>query len=105
MSTSKLKSGVPAGFDNPTALPSTPAEARAWQEANRDWWEQHPMRYDFSEMLEVEEFSREFYDEIDRRFFADAATGLPPQFLELSSVLRADSWNCAWSLVPDEIIP
>ncbi len=91
MSTSKLKSGVPAGFDNPIALPSTPAEAHAWQEANREWWEQHPMRYDFSEMLEVEEFSREFYDEIDRRFFADAATMITPRRLPFDPLIDFES--------------
>jgi len=87
MSTSKLKTGVPAGFDNPTALPSTPAEERAWQEANREWWEQHPMRYDFSETLQLEEFSKQFFEEIDRRFFADAATMIPFHRLPFDSLI------------------
>ena len=91
MSTSKLKSGVPAGFDNPIALPSTPAEERAWQDANRDWWEQHPMRYDFTETLQVEEFSRQFYDEIDKRFFADAATMIPPRKLPFDPLIDYES--------------
>ena len=91
MSTSKLKSGVPAGFDNPIALPSTPAEERAWQEANREWWEQHPMRYDFSESLGVEEFSREFYEEIDKRFFADAATMIPSRKLPFDQLIDFES--------------
>lgn len=91
MSTSKLKSGVPAGFDNPIALPSSPAEERAWQEANREWWENHPMRYDFSEKLGIEEFSKQFYDEIDRRFFADAATMLTWRKLPFDSIIDFDS--------------
>jgi ubiquinone/menaquinone biosynthesis C-methylase UbiE len=91
MSTSKLKRGVPAGFDNPIALPSTPAEERAWQEANREWWEQHPMRYDFSETLRVEEFSRQFYDEIDKRFFADAATMIPSRKLPFDALIDYES--------------
>jgi len=91
MSTSKLKTGVPSGFDNPIALPSTPAEERAWQEANREWWEQHPMRYDFSEELHAEEFSREFYEEIDKRFFADAATMIPSHKLPFDQLIDFES--------------
>src|SRR6266576_2996394 len=77
MSVSDLKGAVPKGFDNPIALPRTPEQERDWQEANRKWWESHPMRYDFSEHVEAEEFSREFYQEIDARFFADVRTFMP----------------------------
>jgi ubiquinone/menaquinone biosynthesis C-methylase UbiE len=68
------KKDIPLGFDRPTALPLTAEQARQWQEANREWWETHPMRYDFSEELRAEEFSKQFYEEIDKRFYADAAT-------------------------------
>jgi len=62
---------IPAGFDSPTALPKTAEEAKAWQDANRAWWEKNPMRYDFFQKLETEqEFSREMWLEIDRRFLA-----------------------------------
>ncbi|MGD9561926.1 MAG: class I SAM-dependent methyltransferase [Pyrinomonadaceae bacterium] len=77
MSISEIKDAVPEGFDGPIALPQTDEQAKEWQEANRYWWENHPMRYDFSESVEVQEFSREFYTEIDRRFFRDAAAYLP----------------------------
>jgi hypothetical protein len=36
------------------------------------------MRYDWRDHLDAQEFSAEFYGEIDRRFFADAAHYLPP---------------------------
>ena len=49
------------------------------------------MRYDFSEALEVEEFSREFYAEIDKRFFADAATMIPPRKLPFDSLIDFES--------------
>lgn len=77
MPVSDLKSIVPKGFDNPIALPQTPEQGREWQEANRLWWESHPMRYDFTDQLEAKEFSKEFYHEIDRRFFADVKTFMP----------------------------
>jgi ubiquinone/menaquinone biosynthesis C-methylase UbiE len=91
MSISKLKRGVPAGFDSPIALPSTPAQEREWQEANREWWELHPMRYDFSETLQVEEFSRQFYDEIDKRFFADAETMSRSRRVPFDALIDFDS--------------
>jgi len=77
MSISNIKKAVPQGFDEPTALPKTAEQTEAWQEANRTWWESHPMRYDFTDAVEVEEFTREFYEEIDSRFFRDARCYLP----------------------------
>jgi hypothetical protein len=77
VSVSKLKDKTPAGFDSPTALPLTSEQGREWQELNRSWWENHPMRYDFTDELEADEFSREFYREIDARFFSDVKTFMP----------------------------
>lgn len=87
MSVSDLKDAVPQGFDNPIALPRTPEEARQWQEANRAWWESHPMRYDFSGAIQAEEFSREFYREIDERFFADVRTFMPWSEIPFDSLI------------------
>jgi SAM-dependent methyltransferase len=77
VSVSDLKQAVPEGFDNPTALPRSADETKRWQDANRAWWENHPMRYDFSDGVAATEFSREFYQEIDARFFSDARTFMP----------------------------
>lgn len=49
------------------------------------------MRYDFSEKLEVEEFSPQFYEEIDRRFFADAATMMSWRKVPFDSLINFDS--------------
>ena len=76
MPVSQLKESTPKGFNSPTALPETPEQAREWQEANKSWWENNPMRYDFGHQVDFAEFSREFYEEIDRRFFADAKSYL-----------------------------
>src|SRR2546423_1615359 len=91
MSISKLKDDVPTGFDSPTALPATPEQELQWQEANRTWWQLHPMRYDFSEKLEAEEFTREFYEEMDRRFFSDAATMISWNKLPFDSIINFGS--------------
>lgn len=57
------------GFSKPTALPKSVQEHQGWQRANREWWESHPMRYDWNDGIPFPEFSKEFYAEIDRRFF------------------------------------
>jgi ubiquinone/menaquinone biosynthesis C-methylase UbiE len=71
-----MKRDLPTGYSSPTDLP--PDEQRGeWQQRNRSWWESNPMRYDWNNRIEPEEFSREFYQEIDRRFFEDAHHYLP----------------------------
>ncbi|MFZ0686716.1 MAG: class I SAM-dependent methyltransferase [Terriglobales bacterium] len=60
---------LPKGFSEPTALPANREEQQVWQNANRNWWESHPMRYDWKDGIRHEEFSKEFFTEIDRRFF------------------------------------
>lgn len=59
-------------FDEPTALPASKDVARHWQKSNYDWWEKNPMRYDWKDDIQYEPFSREFFDEIDKRFFSAA---------------------------------
>jgi ubiquinone/menaquinone biosynthesis C-methylase UbiE len=73
------KDNLPSDFTSPTALPQTPEQASLWQEANRSWWDGHPMRYDWKEGITYAEFTKEFYTEIDKRFFSDAATYMPWQ--------------------------
>ena len=74
---SNVKGRGPKGFANPTALPETSEQARHWQEANRSWWENHPMRYDWKEKITFPEFTKEFYVEIDRRFFSNVWEYMP----------------------------
>jgi SAM-dependent methyltransferase len=72
------KHKLPPGFDAPTALPDE-LKQNDWQKRNRAWWEANPMRYDWRATISAPEFSREFYGEIDRRFFGDAARYIPPK--------------------------
>lgn len=67
----------PSGFEKPTQLPSSEEQARQWQQANRSWWEQHPMRYDWRVPIKHAEFSKEFYDEIDQRFLENCREFMP----------------------------
>ncbi len=87
-----MKSGaqhrVIKGFDEPDALPRSLDEAERWQIENKTWWERNPMRYDWGEEIEPQEFSREFYEEIDRRFFENAAEYLPREDTPFDSLIR-----------------
>lgn len=87
MPISHLKGSLPEGFNNPTALPQDAEQAQQWQEANRSWWENNPMRYDFGDRIEHPEFSREFYEEIDRRFFSDAEKYMPSKKVPFDALI------------------
>jgi ubiquinone/menaquinone biosynthesis C-methylase UbiE len=66
-----------AGFDSPTQLPDGEEQRRQWQRANRAWWEASPMRYDWRAEIDAAPGSKEYFEEIDRRFFASARKYLP----------------------------
>jgi ubiquinone/menaquinone biosynthesis C-methylase UbiE len=72
MKVKTFKETLPPGFSDPTALPENEVQQDTWQKRNQNWWQSHPMRYDFSDALASQEFSPEFYTEIDRRFFESA---------------------------------
>lgn len=66
------------------------------QEANRHWWQQNPMTYDWQGTLDLQSGSREWFEEIDRRFltssyFAKGADGSPfGRFLRTADVAGKD---------------
>ncbi|MBI2278846.1 MAG: methyltransferase domain-containing protein [Candidatus Brennerbacteria bacterium] len=53
------------------------SKAAITQEENYRWWNDNPMRYDWGERIPFPEFSREFFNEIDRRFFLNSKEYLP----------------------------
>jgi ubiquinone/menaquinone biosynthesis C-methylase UbiE len=80
------------GFDNPTQLPATEEERERWLKINKQWWESHPMRYDFSEPLRApKEFSEDFYKEIDKRFFDSALCYAPWKRIPFDSMIDFES--------------
>lgn len=83
-----MKKESPSGFDEPTALPESETQGEYWQRENRHWWEKNPMRYDWKEGIGFEEFSRDFYLEIDRRFFSDVKTYMPWKALPFDSLIN-----------------
>ena len=73
-----MRRGVPRDFSAPTALPETDAQAAEWQAKNCNWWQSHPMRYDFGDApIPHEEGTPEFYAEVDRRFFVTVRQAFP----------------------------
>ena len=72
-------------FATPTSAPGCPAQHARWQNANRTWWESHPMRYDWKRPLPGESGESAWYQEIDRRLFD--ATVLPPSSRPFESLL------------------
>ena len=68
---------LPKGFEKPTELPVDKDQASDWQKQNKSWWESHPMRYDWNTEIGYKEFSKEFFNEIDNRFFSNSMDYLP----------------------------
>lgn len=79
-----------AGFDDPVQLPPNGEAARQWQDANRSWWEKTPMRYDWRESIASEPGTKEYYDEIDRRFLEAVRRYLPWRRLPFESLIPYD---------------
>lgn len=83
-------------FSGPVATPASSGEQSEWQRRNQSWWEANPMRYDWRHPISAPEFSREFFAEIDRRHFSDAAHYTRPRqqpFDELIPFDRLPEWD------------
>jgi SAM-dependent methyltransferase len=86
---------LPGGFDTPIAEPEISEQQLEWQRRNRNWWESNPMRYDWGIRIPAVEFTREFYEEIDRRHFSDAAVYTPPSQRPFDELIPyGDLANC-----------
>jgi 2-polyprenyl-3-methyl-5-hydroxy-6-metoxy-1,4-benzoquinol methylase len=77
------------GFETPTATPESEVQHSDWQHANRSWWEEHPMRYDWKQPLPGVPGELDWYREMDRRLFK--ATVLPPSALPFESLLPRET--------------
>lgn len=86
-----FKNKIPEGFNGPIALPQDTKQADYWQDENRSWWERHPMLYDWKEKIAYKEFTKEFYLEIDKRFFPVLRTYMPWKKISFDSLIDFDS--------------
>src|SRR2546430_8739568 len=64
-------------FEAPAAVPRSDQVREQWQEANKNWWERTPMRYDWRQAITFQEGTSEYFDEIDNRFLESARHYLP----------------------------
>ena len=83
-----------AEFDRPTSLPTNEEQAYDWQKANRSWWEANPMRYDWSQSIDFEEYSKEFFEEIDNRFFSKVIEFMPAKKIPFDALIPFDELSC-----------
>jgi len=79
------------GFKSPTSSPQSDTQASEWQEKNRLWWNNNPMRYDWKKPIEFKEFSRDFYKEIDKRFFSISWEFMPWKRIPFDPVIDFES--------------
>ena len=70
----KSKTSLHGSFNHPEDIPADEQEAALWQSANKKFWEENSMRYDWDESIGYKEFTPEFYKEIDKRFFGCGQT-------------------------------
>lgn len=82
---------LPKGFKEPTDLPVNPDQAIDWQQKNKSWWESHPMRYDWNDEIGYKEYSKEFFNEIDKRFFLNSKDFLPFKKIPFDPIIDFDS--------------
>jgi ubiquinone/menaquinone biosynthesis C-methylase UbiE len=82
---------LPGNFTHPTSLPKSSEESAEWQKLNKKWWEEHPMRYDWNQELGYEEFSKEFFEEVDRRFFDNAREFMPYKKIPFDPLINFDN--------------
>lgn len=87
---SQFKNEIPSGFDSPLAVAENQQDVEVWQDANRTFWESSPMRYDWKETIGAEEYTAQFYDEIDRRFFENVKEFMPWQKVPFDPLIDFD---------------
>lgn len=78
-------------FSSPTMVPEKEEDQTALQKANYEWWNKNPMRYDWKDKLAPKEFSREFFEEIDQRFFLNSEEYLSDNNPPFDSLMKLDS--------------
>jgi ubiquinone/menaquinone biosynthesis C-methylase UbiE len=96
MSVKVFRNGLPEDFKGSTDLPESEIVRDKWQNLNKSWWEQNPMRYDFNEQIPYDVNSQEYFTEIDKRFHSSVFSFMPwkeipfDPYIDYSSLPRMD---------------
>ena len=86
----RSEKNAPMDFSGPTMVPESAEKRELWQKLNRTWWQSHPMRYDWKESIAPPEFSKEFYEEIDQRFFSNVHEYMPWKKIPFEALIDFD---------------
>jgi ubiquinone/menaquinone biosynthesis C-methylase UbiE len=86
-----FKKKMPSGFNGPTVLPVTTEQGQEWQDANKNWWQKNPMRYDWRESIVHREFTKDYYEEIDMRFFSLVREYMPWKKIPFDPIINYES--------------
>ena len=86
-----FEDSVQKTFDSPEKLPANTGQADVWQEANSTFWESNPMRYDWNQKISHEEGSKQFFEEIDKRFFEAANAVMPCNEIPFDNLIPYES--------------
>jgi len=78
------------GFTDPVQLPANGETAKQWQDANRSWWEKTPMRYDWRDPIRSLPGTKEYYEEVDRRFLEAVRHYLPWKRIPFEALIPFD---------------
>lgn len=78
------------GFSSPIQRPDDEETRRKWQEANRSWWSATPMRYDWRAEIPYPVHSKEYFEEVDQRFFASSVPYMPYRKLPFEGEIPFD---------------
>jgi len=71
--------------------PRTEREKEDWQNANKNWWQTNPMRYDFFDnAIDVPEYSPDFFREVDRRFLRSVKIAFPWKTIPFDNFIDFD---------------
>ncbi len=77
-----------ADFVNPTQNAATAEQTERWQAANKSWWENAPMRYDWREKIDAEPGSENYFNQIDSRFFGEVWRYMPWENTPFDSLIN-----------------
>lgn len=83
----------PDEFSKPTQTPISDADHQRWQQLNRDWWENNPMRYDQevgTDRIRAPYGTIEYFRENDQIFFSEARHFAPWNKLPFDRLIPFD---------------
>jgi len=93
--TIKIFSQDKAGLVTPSGNSPDIRTADNWQQVNKNWWEANPNRYDFDfkGKIPFEEYSKEFFKEIDKRFFDSVWRIMPWEKIPFDNLIEYEGLN------------